>query len=224
MSLEDRDELTRQIVRRRRIDRAFARAEIDISTLGLAEDQALARYENPFIWVQQLHERGRVSHTSKCTAHRELRRTSVSQWAKRAAEIGRPILYDVLISHAQTEDGELARALVEKLEAQGVRCWVAPRDIPPGMTWNSGIADAIEKSRFVLPLISAAAINSKFVSAEVVHGFDAGCAILPVRIQAVDDYWRIDLRLKTIQPIDYFDRAESALADIFSALRARKVA
>ncbi|HVK81842.1 MAG TPA: toll/interleukin-1 receptor domain-containing protein [Verrucomicrobiae bacterium] len=130
----------------------------------------------------------------------------------------------MLISHAQDEDGTVARTIVEHLEANGVRCWIAPRDIPPGMTWNSVIGSAVEKSRFVVTLISSASVSSQFVSAETIHGFDVGCTILPFRLEDVSDYWRIDLRLKTIQPVDYFGREEHALKDVFDALRSKKAA
>lgn len=40
--------------------------------------------------------------------------------------------HDVFISHS-AKDKEAAHGLCAGLEARGLRCWIAPRDIVPGM-------------------------------------------------------------------------------------------
>jgi len=44
--------------------------------------------------------------------------------------------FDVFVSYA-IEDKLIADAIVAKLEAAMIRCWIAPRDIPPGADWPS---------------------------------------------------------------------------------------
>ena len=36
------------------------------------------------------------------------------------------------------------------LESNGVRCWIAPRDVTPGMEWSECIIDAIEECRVMV--------------------------------------------------------------------------
>ncbi len=54
------------------------------------------------------------------------------------------------LSH-KSEDAALAQQLCGALENGGVRCWIAPRDIPPGRSWAEGIVEGINGcSAFVL--------------------------------------------------------------------------
>jgi hypothetical protein len=39
--------------------------------------------------------------------------------------------FDAFISYAN-QDKATADAACAKLEAEGIRCWIAPRDVPPG--------------------------------------------------------------------------------------------
>ena len=48
--------------------------------------------------------------------------------------------YDVLISYS-TKDKPTADAEYAKLEQQGGRCWIAPRDIHPGQEWGKAIIE-----------------------------------------------------------------------------------
>jgi len=51
--------------------------------------------------------------------------------------------HDVFISYA-TADQTVAQMVCATLEKQGIRCWMAPRDLLPGRTWAAAIIDAIE--------------------------------------------------------------------------------
>jgi len=42
--------------------------------------------------------------------------------------------HDVFISHS-VKDKAVAEAIVARLEAESVTCWVAPRDVVPGADW-----------------------------------------------------------------------------------------
>src|SRR5687768_3475603 len=53
--------------------------------------------------------------------------------------------HDVFVSYS-TKDKHAADAVVAALEGERVRCWVAPRDIRPGMDWGAAIIDAITDS------------------------------------------------------------------------------
>jgi len=57
---------------------------------------------------------------------------------------------DVFISHS-SRDKDVAFAACAKLEAAGIRCWIAPRDVSPGTDWAVAIVDGIYQCKaFVL--------------------------------------------------------------------------
>ena len=49
----------------------------------------------------------------------------------------------IFVSHAG-EDRQTAMQIVRTLEARGVPCWIAPRNIRPGTDYNQAIVDAID--------------------------------------------------------------------------------
>ena len=43
-----------------------------------------------------------------------------------------------------SQDAEVAERVVASLEARGLRCWIAPRDVAPGVPYGEALVDAIE--------------------------------------------------------------------------------
>lgn len=72
----------------------------------------------------------------------------------------------VFISHASSE-GAAALHLCEYLESHGVKCWIAPRDIRPGMDWAEAILNGVDSSSAMIILASPASSTSEHVSREV---------------------------------------------------------
>jgi TIR domain len=62
--------------------------------------------------------------------------------------------YDVFISYA-SEDKIVADAVCARLESHAVRCWIAPRDVLPGMAYGEAIIDAIQGCRVMILVFSA---------------------------------------------------------------------
>src|SRR5688500_16162094 len=91
--------------------------------------------------------------------------------------------HDVFISYC-SEDKPIADAVCATLEAQGVRCWIAPRDILPGMDWGEAIVDAIAGSRIMVLVFSSNANASPQVRREVERAAHRDVAIVPFRIEA----------------------------------------
>ncbi len=54
--------------------------------------------------------------------------------------------HDVFISYS-AKDKTTADAVCAMLESEGIRCWIAPRDVVPGMEWGECIIEAIEQTR-----------------------------------------------------------------------------
>ena len=50
--------------------------------------------------------------------------------------------FDVFLSYS-SKDKTTADAACAALENTGIRCWIAPRDIIPGMDWGEAIVNAI---------------------------------------------------------------------------------
>jgi TolB-like protein len=70
------------------------------------------------------------------------------------------------ISYA-SQDAAVANSLVEALEQQGVRCWIAPRDVIPGSLYADGIVRAINGASVFVLVLSAHAVGSAHVGKEI---------------------------------------------------------
>jgi hypothetical protein len=70
------------------------------------------------------------------------------------------------ISHASTDVG-LAFELCARLESQGVRCWIAPRDLTPGNPYSSEIVHGIEGTHALILLATPSAVASENVLNEL---------------------------------------------------------
>ena len=92
--------------------------------------------------------------------------------------------HDVFISHAAHEK-QFADRICAKLESRGIRCWIAPRDIRPGMSWGSAILEAIDGARVMLLVFSSHANQSPQVSREVERAVSKGVVVVPVRVEDV---------------------------------------
>jgi hypothetical protein len=92
--------------------------------------------------------------------------------------------HDVFISYS-AHDKPAADAVCVKLESRGIRCWTAPRDIRPGMSWGSAIVEAIDGARVMLLLFSSHANGSPQISREVERAVHKEIIVLPVRVEDV---------------------------------------
>src|SRR5262249_44405637 len=80
----------------------------------------------------------------------------------RGLQCGRPVTiagpsvapYDAFLSYS-SKDKAVADAAVASLEARGLRCWIAPRDIVPGQEWSEAILAGLEQSRLMVLIFSA---------------------------------------------------------------------
>jgi hypothetical protein len=76
------------------------------------------------------------------------------------------LAHDVFISYSAT-DQRAANAVCHRLEAAGIRCWIAPRDVGFGKDWGLSIVEAIGEAKLVVVIFSAAANASRHVLDEV---------------------------------------------------------
>lgn len=92
--------------------------------------------------------------------------------------------HDVFLSHS-AKDKPVADAICARLESQGVRVWIAPRDILPGSNWGEAIIEALESCRVMVVVFSASANDSPQVLREVERAVGKGVAVIPFRIENV---------------------------------------
>jgi photosystem II stability/assembly factor-like uncharacterized protein len=92
--------------------------------------------------------------------------------------------HDVFVSYS-SHNRVAANAVCAKLEANDVRCWIAPRDVTPGLEYGECIMDAIEQSRIMVLVFTADANKSPQVRKEVERAVNRDVVILPLRIEDV---------------------------------------
>lgn len=92
---------------------------------------------------------------------------------------------DVFISHS-ARDRDVAEAACDALERAGHLCWIAPRDILPGEDQGEAAVDGIRASKVFLLILSARSVDSSRILHEAERAADAGLAIVPFRIEAVE--------------------------------------
>lgn len=92
--------------------------------------------------------------------------------------------HDVFVSYS-SDDKPTADAVCATLENKGIRCWIAPRDILPGMDWGGAIVDAIHASRVMVLVYSAKANESPQIKREVERAVNRGLSVIPFRIEDV---------------------------------------
>jgi TIR domain len=73
---------------------------------------------------------------------------------------------DVFVSYA-SQDATVANAIVAALERQGLKCWIAPRDVIPGSLCADGIVRAISGAKVFALVLSEHAIASTHVGKEI---------------------------------------------------------
>ena len=84
----------------------------------------------------------------------------------------------VFISYS-TKNQKIANALCEYLEQQGVRCWIAPRDIPSASNYAGEITRAIKSCERFLLVYSKDAGKSEHVKNEINLAINNARPILP---------------------------------------------
>lgn len=96
----------------------------------------------------------------------------------RQGRTDRRMAHDVFISYS-SKDKPTADAVCATLEANAIRCWIAPRDVLQGMEWGGAIVDAIHNSQIMVMVFSSLANDSKHIKREVERAVNRGvCWVL----------------------------------------------
>jgi hypothetical protein len=132
--------------------------------------------------------------------------------------------HDVFVSYS-TSDKLVADAVCATLERHGIRCWIAPRDIVPGLDWGAAIVDAIGGSKVMVLVFSASANRSPQIKREVERAVHKGVTIIPLRIEDVPLGKTLEYFISSSHWLDAFTPSVEAhldrLADTVKVLLAR---
>ena len=89
-----------------------------------------------------------------------------------------------------------------KLEAAGIRCWIAPRDIVPGTSYGEAIIEAIHGLKVMVLVFSSHANLSAHIPKEVERAVNSGVSIIPFRIEDVAPGKSLDYFIGSVHWLD----------------------
>jgi tetratricopeptide (TPR) repeat protein len=128
----------------------------------------------------------------------------------------------VFISHA-SEDLALALTFRDAIESAGVRCWMAPRDIPVGVSYAAALLEGIDDCPVFLLVYSVYSNASPNVAMEVERAASSGKSIFLVRTDATNPHDNKDMTLY-VSRHQWFDgvgaEASSYLRNLVAAVQA----
>jgi ribosomal protein S27AE len=90
--------------------------------------------------------------------------------------------HDVFISYS-SKDKPFGDAICNGLETHSIRCWIAPRDVPPGEDFPRAIINAINGSKIMVLIFSSHSNASPHVTRELSKALSNGVMIIPFRIE-----------------------------------------
>ncbi|HYJ06408.1 MAG TPA: toll/interleukin-1 receptor domain-containing protein, partial [Chthoniobacterales bacterium] len=101
-----------------------------------------------------------------------------------------------------SKDKAVADAVCATFEANGIRCWVAPRDVPAGANWGAAIVEAMQASRVMILVFSEHANTSRQIAREVELAASQGVTIVPIRVEDVVPALSLQFFLSNIHWLD----------------------
>jgi len=126
--------------------------------------------------------------------------------------------YDVFISYSSV-DQKVAEGVCGYLESQGIRCFVAYRDIPRGVVWATAIVDALDQSQMMVVIFSDSFNQSEQVDREIELASDNKIPILTFRISKSAFSGAKRYYLKNLNWIDAFPDPQEAFGRLCDDVR-----
>jgi hypothetical protein len=126
--------------------------------------------------------------------------------------------HDVFISFSSLDSADAA-LLCERLEKEGIVCWISTRDVKPGENYQAAIVNAIKAAKIVVLAFSANANASPEVSKELSLASAFKVTVIPVRMTEALPQDAFLYELSTRQWIDAFKKWDSALELLVSTAK-----
>ncbi len=135
--------------------------------------------------------------------------------AASAASPAAPAQRDLFVSYATGDAGDIAENVVIDLERRGLRCWVAPRDIPAGSkSWAAEIVRAIRDCDNFVLLLSEAANASDEIEKELSEAARHRKTVFVIRVADIEPSDGLGYHLNRVQWRDLFRNRETVLNEI----------
>jgi TolB-like protein len=109
--------------------------------------------------------------------------------------------HDVFISYSSV-DRTAAETVCSILEQNGISCWIAPRDITPGLDFAEAIIDGIKSSKLFVLVYTSSSNNSKQVIREVDRAVHFGLQVINLRLEDVPMSKQLDYYLSSVHWLD----------------------
>jgi ABC-type sugar transport system substrate-binding protein len=109
--------------------------------------------------------------------------------------------HDAFISYS-SKDKAIADAVCAKLENNQIRCWIAPRDILPGVEYGQAIVNALKMSRVVVLVLSSTSNVSPQVMREIERAVSHGIPIVPLRVENILPSESMEYYLSSVHWLD----------------------
>ena len=127
--------------------------------------------------------------------------------------------FDLLISYS-SKDKPIADALLAGLEANDIRCWIAPRNVQPGKTWGGSIMRSIRDTDVFLLILTEQSNLSTQVLNEVERAVGLQKPIICYRAENVVLSDDLELFLSSKHWVEAHDQPVSAtIAMLTEAIR-----
>jgi hypothetical protein len=108
----------------------------------------------------------------------------------------------VFISHS-SKNQRLAAAVLAELEGNGIRCWLAPRDIRPGEpNYGKAIIEGLSACQAMVLLLTEPSNRSQHVMKEAERAVNKNIPILVVRFQPIDVSKELEYYVSSAQFLD----------------------
>lgn len=125
--------------------------------------------------------------------------------------------HDVFISYS-SQDMKAAQAICHALEQNEIRCWMAPRNIPPGSDYGDVIEEAIKSCKVVVVIFSETAASSQWVKGELNIAFEEQKTIIPFRLDNTPMKGQNRVMLNKTHWIDAYPDYKTKFNDLVSAV------
>jgi hypothetical protein len=129
---------------------------------------------------------------------------------------------EVFVSYS-SKDKVAAEAVREALERRALSCWMAPRDVQPGLEYGEGIIEGINRARVMVLVFSASANASPQIHREVERAVHKGLPIIPIRIEDVFPSRSLEYFLSSPHWFDAMGPIEPHLPRLTEAVKAMLV-
>jgi hypothetical protein len=112
---------------------------------------------------------------------------------------------DVFISYSSLDE-LAAETVCRVLERNKIRCWIAPRDIPAGDSWDNAIIDGIKTTSIMVLIHSSNANGSDQIKRELHLAHAKKKVLIPLRIEAVHPDDELEYILATVQWLNALEK------------------